>query len=80
MTRLVSHRTLAEAIVSLNRGLGASKRPEDRELVRGYLAALIPILADATLGVTSYRDAPRTIGKASLAQYQIFSPRRVGRL
>jgi len=34
----------------LNRGLERCERPEDRTLVREYLAALAPLLAGATLG------------------------------
>jgi hypothetical protein len=51
MSRLVVHSTLAEAIDSLSRGLESCTRPEDRTLLKDYLAALAPVLARATLGV-----------------------------
>ncbi len=39
------HRTLAEAIDSLDRGTRVSTRPEDRRLLIEYLGALAPLLA-----------------------------------
>lgn len=50
MNHLVIHGTLAEAIDSLSSGLDTCTRPEDRKLVQDYLAALAPVLAQATLG------------------------------
>lgn len=50
MSRVVIHRSLAEAIDSLSSGLNTCTRPEDRKLVQDYLAALAPVLALATLG------------------------------
>jgi hypothetical protein len=50
MSRIVIHRSLAEAIDSLHSGLDTCTRPEDRKLVHDYLAALAPVLARAALG------------------------------
>jgi len=50
MSRVVIHRSLAEAIASLSSGLDTCTRPEDRKVVQDYLAALAPVLARATLG------------------------------
>ena len=44
------HHELANTIKLLERGIGQSKRPEDRKLAADYLAALAPLLAAAVLG------------------------------
>jgi hypothetical protein len=69
MSRLVIHNTLAEAIDSLSRGLASCTRPEDRTLVRDYLAALAPVLARATLGadvLPSLQEIERLLGNTWL--------------
>ena len=45
------YRGLAEMILSLQRGIALSTRPEDRRLASEYLAALTPVLASAVLGI-----------------------------
>ncbi len=50
------HRKLAECIKALDQGIGKSNRPEDRKLASDYLAALAPLLAQATLGEDILRD------------------------
>jgi hypothetical protein len=41
---------LAKVVVSFARGIHESNRPEDRELVSDYLAALAPLLGKAVIG------------------------------
>ncbi len=43
-------REIARVIESFSHGIGDSTRPSDREIVRGYLAALAPLLAAMVLG------------------------------
>lgn len=47
---IAMHRKLAETVLSIQKGIASSKRPEDRELATEYMAALAPILASAVLG------------------------------
>ena len=44
------HRRLAETIKSFEHGIKDSRRPEDRQIARDYLAALAPVLASTVLG------------------------------
>lgn len=47
---------MAETIRRFSQGLQHSKRPEDRKLATDYLAALAPLLANATLGENILKD------------------------
>jgi hypothetical protein len=44
------HRRLAETIKSFEHGIKVSRRPEDRQIARDYLAALASVLASTVLG------------------------------
>jgi hypothetical protein len=52
------YRTLAEVIEGIERGIRESRRPEDRELAKDYLAVLAPMLASAVLGRDILRELP----------------------
>jgi hypothetical protein len=52
------HRTLAEVVEGIERGIRDSKRPEDRVLAKEYLAALAPLLASAVLGKDILHELP----------------------
>ncbi len=76
MSRTIAHRTLAEAVVSLGRGLDRCAHPEDRRTVGLYLAALAPVLADAVLGVDvlpKLREIERLLGHTWLTDESPFA-------
>ena len=53
------HRTLAEVVEGIERGIRDSKRPEDRTLAKEYLAVLAPVLASAVLGKDILHELPK---------------------
>jgi hypothetical protein len=72
---MLMHDRLARTIEKFEAGLKDSHRPEDRILVRSYLAELAPVLARAVLGSDVLKELPeveRMFGNSWLHDSQPF--------
>jgi len=71
------HRALAQSIERFEVGLAGCRRPEDRALVKSYLAAMAPALARAVLGedvLPDIRRVERLLGNSWLIDDAPFEP------
>jgi len=71
------HRALAESIALFEAGLAQCHRPDDRNLVHTYLAALAPVLAAGVLGedvLGRLAGIERLVGNSWLVDQEPFVP------